>query len=96
MPEKINDDDNTTSSSLLRAEDGTMEEEHCREEERPKEPWGGEFVKSIVYAGLDAIITSFSLISSISGGSLSSGMYIYLYNLFLIGFFSKKILNVAS
>ncbi|EYU32043.1 hypothetical protein ABFS82_02G155900 [Erythranthe guttata] len=39
---------------------------------RPKEPWKGEFVKSIVYAGLDAIITSFSLISSISAGRLSS------------------------
>ncbi|XP_027109719.1 uncharacterized protein [Coffea arabica] len=40
--------------------------------ERPKEPWKKEYVKSIVYAGLDAIITSFSLISSISGGHLSS------------------------
>ncbi|KAH6830798.1 hypothetical protein C2S53_009556 [Perilla frutescens var. hirtella] len=40
--------------------------------ERPKEPWKGEFVKSIVYAGLDAIVTSFSLISSISAGRLSS------------------------
>ncbi|KVH89147.1 protein of unknown function DUF125, transmembrane [Cynara cardunculus var. scolymus] len=40
--------------------------------ERPKEPWKGELVKSIVYAGLDAIITSFSLISSISAGRLSS------------------------
>ncbi|GFP98524.1 vacuolar iron transporter 1 [Phtheirospermum japonicum] len=42
------------------------------ENERPKEPWKGEFVKSIVYAGLDAIVTSFSLISSISAGHLSS------------------------
>ncbi|KAI3444625.1 hypothetical protein Pfo_001290 [Paulownia fortunei] len=42
------------------------------ENERPKEPWKGEFVKSIVYAGLDAIVTSFSLISSISAGRLSS------------------------
>ncbi|KAI7748622.1 hypothetical protein M8C21_012422 [Ambrosia artemisiifolia] len=40
--------------------------------ERPREPWKGELVKSIVYAGLDAIITSFSLISSISAGRLSS------------------------
>lgn len=43
--------------------------------ERPKEPWKGEFVKSIVYAGLDAIVTSFSLISSISAGRLSSGKF---------------------
>nr|XP_043620291.1 uncharacterized protein LOC122592151 [Erigeron canadensis] len=44
-----------------------------RERRRPKEPlWKGEVVKSIVYAGLDAIVTSFSLISSISAGRLSS------------------------
>ncbi|GER57472.1 vacuolar iron family transporter [Striga asiatica] len=43
-----------------------------KERRRPKEPWKGEFVKSIVYAGLDAIVTSFSLISSISAGRLSS------------------------
>ncbi|GFS39961.1 hypothetical protein Acr_00g0065820 [Actinidia rufa] len=41
--------------------------------ERPKGTWRGEFVKSIVYAGLDAIVTCFSLISSISAGKLSSG-----------------------
>ncbi|KAL8495384.1 hypothetical protein ACS0TY_019506 [Phlomoides rotata] len=41
--------------------------------ERPKVAWKGEFVKSVVYAGLDAIVTSFSLISSISAGHLSSG-----------------------
>ncbi|KAK4371956.1 hypothetical protein RND71_007340 [Anisodus tanguticus] len=36
-------------------------------EERPKEPWkGGEVVKSIMCAGPDAIVTSFSLVSSIS------------------------------
>ncbi|KAK4411349.1 hypothetical protein Sango_0207900 [Sesamum angolense] len=43
--------------------------------QRPKGPWKGEFVKSVVYAGLDAIVTSFSLISSISAGHLSSGQY---------------------
>ncbi|KAG8391746.1 hypothetical protein BUALT_Bualt01G0219100 [Buddleja alternifolia] len=43
-----------------------------RKNGRPKEPWKGEFVKSIVYAGMDAIVTSFSLISSISAGHLSS------------------------
>ncbi|QHO39508.1 uncharacterized protein [Arachis hypogaea] len=40
--------------------------------ERPKEPWKGEYVKSIVYGGLDAIITCFSLISSISASTSSS------------------------
>ncbi|KAI3494987.1 hypothetical protein L1887_37078 [Cichorium endivia] len=40
--------------------------------DRPKEPWKGDLVKSIVYSGLDAIVTSFSLISSISAGRLSS------------------------
>merc|ERR1711915_28851 len=39
---------------------------------RPKIPWGGEYAKSIVYGGLDAIVTCFSLVSSISAGHLSS------------------------
>lgn len=61
------------TTSLLRAEG---------DRERPREPWKGEFVKSIVYAGLDAIVTCFSLISSISATSRSSGIcfYYYYYN----------------
>lgn len=55
---------------LLRSLDGELEK---GKNGRPKEPWKGEVVKSIVYAGLDAIVTSFSLISSISAGHLSSG-----------------------
>lgn len=44
--------------------------------ERPKKPWkGGEVVKSIMNAGPDAIVTSFSLISSISASHHSSGTY---------------------
>ncbi|KAL9228955.1 hypothetical protein vseg_004479 [Gypsophila vaccaria] len=41
---------------------------------KPKGPtWKGEHAKSIVYGGLDAIVTCFSLISSItSGGGMSS------------------------
>lgn len=57
----------TSSSALLRDEVGGDREI------RPREPWKGEFVKSIVYAGLDAIVTSFSLISSISATRRSSG-----------------------
>ncbi|KAK9910612.1 hypothetical protein M0R45_034568 [Rubus argutus] len=38
---------------------------------RPKEPWKGEYGKSIIYAGLDAIVTCFSL-SSISASRQSS------------------------
>ncbi|CAI9089785.1 OLC1v1024420C1 [Oldenlandia corymbosa var. corymbosa] len=34
--------------------------------------WKAHYVKSIVYAGLESIVTSLSLISSISGGRLSS------------------------
>ncbi|XP_020996538.1 vacuolar iron transporter 1 isoform X2 [Arachis duranensis] len=48
--------------------------------ERPKEPWKGEYVKSIVYGGLDAIITCFSLISSISASTSSS------VNVLVLGF----------
>ncbi|PON85196.1 Ccc1 family [Trema orientale] len=49
-------------------------DEHKRGENRrrPKEPWKGEYAKSIVYGGLDAIVTCFSLISSISANRLSS------------------------
>ncbi|GLJ42433.1 hypothetical protein SUGI_0879230 [Cryptomeria japonica] len=34
---------------------------------RPQPPYGGDYAKSIVYAGLDAIVTSFSLVAAISG-----------------------------
>ncbi|XP_022156110.1 uncharacterized protein LOC111023075 [Momordica charantia] len=40
--------------------------------ERPKEPWNGELAKSIVYGGLDAIVTCFSLIASISASRHSA------------------------
>ncbi|KAG4925527.1 hypothetical protein JHK87_051067 [Glycine soja] len=58
-----------TTARLLQtaAEDGGE-----RKSERPKEPWKGEYVKSMVFAGLDAIITCFSLISSISASTSSS------------------------
>lgn len=43
------------------------------ERSKPKGPkWKGEYAKSIVYGGLDAIVTCFSLISSISAGRLTS------------------------
>jgi VIT1/CCC1 family predicted Fe2+/Mn2+ transporter len=58
-----------TTTPLLRS---VTVDDGLTERSRPKEPWKGEFVKSIVYAGLDAIVTSFSLISSISAGRLSS------------------------
>ncbi|XVE77050.1 hypothetical protein DITRI_Ditri13aG0030700 [Diplodiscus trichospermus] len=51
------------SSSLL-SEDG--------DKGRPREPWNGEIVKSIVYSGLDAIVTCFSLVSSKSASQLTS------------------------
>ncbi|CBI38841.3 hypothetical protein VitviT2T_023528 [Vitis vinifera] len=58
------------TTRLLRSEGG--EAENQKISKRPKEPWRGEYVKSIVYAGLDAIVTCFSLISSMSAGHLSS------------------------
>lgn len=72
--------DNNTTRLLLSGDSGDIE----RKSERPKEPWRGEYVKSIVYGGLDAIITCFSLISSISATTSSSGNYINIYSLFLI------------
>lgn len=68
-----------SNTRLLLHEDGGVE----RNSERPKEPWRGEYVKSIVYGGLDAIITCFSLISSISASSSSSGIYMCCFSLSL-------------
>nr|ABN08245.1 Protein of unknown function DUF125, transmembrane [Medicago truncatula] len=65
-----------SNTRLLHEDGGDLE----RNSERPKEPWRGEYVKSIVYGGLDAIITCFSLISSISASSSSSG------NVLVLGF----------
>ncbi|KAK7340207.1 hypothetical protein VNO77_20904 [Canavalia gladiata] len=70
MNERGGSSGGTTARLLQRGvEDGGCSE---RNSERPREPWKGEYVKSIVYAGLDAIITCFSLISSISANSSSS------------------------
>ena len=77
----------TSTSRLLRAEDGRGDSESERggASGRPREPWKGEFVKSIVYAGLDAIVTCFSLISSISASRYSSGDELsHLYFLFFV------------
>ncbi|KAL2892308.1 Vacuolar iron transporter 1 [Bienertia sinuspersici] len=42
---------------------------------RPKSPtWKGDSAKSVVYGGLDAIVTCFSLISSISSGRTMSSV----------------------
>jgi hypothetical protein len=42
--------------------------------ETPREGgWGGDYLKSIVYGGLDAIVTSFALVASVSGGDLPAG-----------------------
>ncbi|KAL4563804.1 hypothetical protein LXL04_027850 [Taraxacum kok-saghyz] len=64
---------NTTTTPFLQDTEAATAEKNSGRGRRPKEPWKGDLVKSIVYSGLDAIITSFSLISSISAGRLSSG-----------------------
>ncbi|KAK2650442.1 hypothetical protein Ddye_017931 [Dipteronia dyeriana] len=75
MEEIEGDDEGATAaaavtSGLLQAK----EEVNGRRNERPREPWKGMYVKSIVYAGLDAIVTCFSLISSISAAHRSSAV----------------------
>lgn len=75
--DKISTDDGATSNAtpLLRSvvvTNGSDNIQNVEEQSRPTRPWQGEFAKSIVYAGLDAIVTCFSLISSISAGRLSS------------------------
>ena len=70
------DDESPIMSRRRRAEadEEAQNDDGPRPNPRPKGPaWKGEYAKSIVYGGLDAIVTSFSLISSISaGGRLSS------------------------
>lgn len=73
-------DEGTTSNAtpLLRSvvvTNGSDNSQNDEQRRRPTEPWQGEFAKSIIYAGLDAIVTCFSLISSISAGRLSSGQF---------------------
>ncbi|KAK0580448.1 hypothetical protein LWI29_002069 [Acer saccharum] len=68
--EEIEGDDEGAIARLLQAE-GKV---NGRRNERPREPWKGMYVKSIVYAGLDAIVTCFSLISSISASHSSSAV----------------------
>jgi len=47
--------------------------------EKPREAgWGGDYLKSIVYGGLDAIVTSFALVASVSGGNLPAGAVLVL------------------
>lgn len=48
------------------------------EEKPPSTGWSGEYVKSIVYGGLDAIVTSFALVASVSGGDLPAGAVLVL------------------
>ncbi|ESW11917.1 hypothetical protein PHAVU_008G070000 [Phaseolus vulgaris] len=72
MGERGGSSDGTTTRLLqTAAEDGGDSER--KSSERPREPWKGKYVKSIVFAGLDAIITCFSLISSINASTRSSG-----------------------
>ena len=65
-----------SSREILLVEEEGRDQHRERNRTRPKEPWKGEYAKSIVYGGLDAIITCFSLISSISANKLSSGTYL--------------------
>ncbi|CAM6127523.1 unnamed protein product [Calypogeia fissa] len=49
------------------------------ENDRPTEVGiGGSYVKSIIYGGLDAIVTSFALVASVSGGGIGSGAVLVL------------------
>ncbi|KAJ0052621.1 hypothetical protein Pint_00333 [Pistacia integerrima] len=66
------DYDGTSTTLLLQSENRGDIEKRNVGGRRPRETWKGEYVKSIVYAGLDAIVTCFSLISSISAARRSS------------------------
>lgn len=52
--------------------------------EKPREGgWGGDYLKSIIYGGLDAIVTSFALVASVSGGNLPAGHWVSPFIYFL-------------
>lgn len=86
MGERGDSSSGTTTRLLQTAaeDDGNSDR---KSSERPREPWKGEYVKSIVFAGLDAIITCFSLISSISASTRSSGIYMSVFLLTVIRVF---------
>ncbi|KAK9749314.1 hypothetical protein RND81_02G117400 [Saponaria officinalis] len=74
--EIIIDEENPTMfrRKKLEEKESKAQNDGPKHKPKPKSPtWKGEHAKSIVYGGLDAIVTCFSLISSISsGGKMSS------------------------
>ncbi|KAF9601313.1 hypothetical protein IFM89_018741 [Coptis chinensis] len=66
-------DDHNSTVLLIDSQDEKAQTKYNTSDKKPKETYiRGEAIKSIVYADLDAIVTCFSLISSISVGHLSS------------------------
>jgi vacuolar iron transporter family protein len=53
-----------------RAHDATVEDEHVTKE--------GKYIKSVVYGGVDGIITTFAVVSGVAGASLSAGIVLIL------------------
>jgi vacuolar iron transporter family protein len=53
-----------------RAHEAEAEEEHATEE--------GKYIKSVVYGGVDGIITTFAVVSGVAGASLAAGIVLIL------------------
>ncbi|PON79357.1 Ccc1 family [Parasponia andersonii] len=84
-----------SSREILLVEEERRDEHERENRRRPKEPWKGEYAKSIVYGGLDAIVTCFSLISSISANRLSSDTcIIYIVEVNLCNMLSSGVVDV--
>ncbi|KAF9590010.1 hypothetical protein IFM89_030160 [Coptis chinensis] len=66
-------DDHNSTVLLIDSQDEEAQTKYNTSDKKPKETYiKGETIKSIVYADLNAIVTCFSPISSISAGHLSS------------------------
>jgi vacuolar iron transporter family protein len=47
-------------------------------EHAPEEHRGGQYIKSIIYGGLDGIITTFAVVAGVAGAQLSAGIVLIL------------------
>lgn len=55
-----------------------MKEEHVEQTPAGKRSRGGKYIKSLVYGGLDGIITTFAVVSGVAGASLAVRVVIIL------------------
>lgn len=55
-----------------------MRKAHDEKKEEPHKQDKGQYIKSLVYGGLDGIITTFAVVAGVAGASLSAGIVLIL------------------